>query len=81
MAWIETISPEEAEGDLARQYEAAIKRAGKVYHIVQLQSIRPEILRTFMNLYLQIMHGPSGLSRAERELVATTVSRVNHCHY
>lgn len=81
MAWIQTISEEEATGDVARQYQAAVKRAGKVFQVVQLQSLRPEIMRTFMALYTQIMHGASGLSRTEREMVATVVSRVNHCHY
>ena len=81
MAWIETIAENEAEGDLKRQYEAAVKRAGKVYNVVKLLSLRPDVMRTFLNLYLQLMHGPSRLSRRERELVATVVSWANHCHY
>ncbi len=87
MAWIRTISEDEATGDLERQYKAAVKRAGKVFQIVKLQSLRPEIMRTFMELYVKIMHGasraghPGGLTRTEREMVATVVSKVNHCHY
>lgn len=84
MAWIRTISEDDATGDLARQYDAAVKRAGKVFQIVKIQSIRPEIMRTFMELYMKIMHGATrqgGLSRLEREMVATVVSKVNHCHY
>lgn len=81
MAWIRTISEEEAIDDVGRQYKAAVKRAGKVYQIVKLQSLRPDIMRTFMALYTNIMHGASGLTRAEREMVATVVSRANHCHY
>lgn len=84
MAWIRTISEDEATGDLERQYKAAVKRAGKVFQIVKLQSLRPEIMRTFMELYIKIMHGesgPSSLTRTEREMVATVVSKVNHCHY
>ncbi len=81
MAWIETIAENEAEGDLKRQYEAAVKRAGKVYNVVKLLSLRPDVMRTFLNLYLQLMHGPSRLSPRERELVATVVSWANHCHY
>lgn len=81
MAWIRTISEEEATGDLERQYKAAVKRAGKVYQIVELQSLRPDIMRSFLDLYTKIMHGPSGLTRIEREMVATVVSKANHCHY
>ena len=81
MAWIETVSEKDATGDLQRQYDAALKRAGRVFQIVKLQSLRPDIMRTFMDLYIKIMHGKSGLTRAEREMVATAVSKTNHCHY
>jgi len=27
------------------------------------------------------MHGPSGLSLAEREMMAVVVSSINRCHY
>ena len=70
MAWIRTISEEEATEDVARQYKAAVKRAGRVFHIVELQSLRPDIMRTFMELYIKIMHGASGLSRVEREEIS-----------
>jgi len=81
MAWIRTVSEAEAEGDVKGQYEAAIRRAGRVYHIVKIHSLRPDVMRTFLNLYIQLMHGPSELSRREREMVATVVSWANDCHY
>jgi alkylhydroperoxidase family enzyme len=34
-----------------------------------------------MELYKGIMFGQSKLSRQERELLATVVSRENDCHY
>ncbi len=81
MAWIRRIEPEEAEGPLARLYEEAVRRAGKVYEIVKLQSLRPDILRAWIGYYRAVMFGPSGLTRAERELVATVVSHANGCRY
>jgi len=81
MAWIRTISESEATGDLERQYRAGVKRAGKVFQIVKIHSLRPDIMRTFMELYVKLMHGASGLTRVEREMVATAVSKVNECHY
>ena len=44
-------------------------------------SLRPEVLQASMAMYRAIMFGPSGLTRAERELLATVTSRVNECHY
>ena len=81
MAYIKTIPPAQATGELQREYEAALKRAGYVAQILQVQSLNPATLRGSMALYKAIMHGPSGLSRAERELLATVVSQLNDCFY
>ena len=71
----------EATGDLKREYDAAVRRAGKVFNIVKAMCLRPAVLRRSMDLYREIMFGPSELSRAERELLAVVVSRANDCHY
>ena len=72
---------DESTGPLRAEYEAAIARAGKVFNIVKAMSLRPGVLRRSIALYQGIMFGPSGLSRQERELLATVVSRENDCHY
>lgn len=41
MAWIETIEPDEARGPLKEEYDRAVARAGKIYNIVKLSSLRP----------------------------------------
>ena len=81
MAFIDTVPEDGASGDLARQYQAARRRAGRIYHIVRLSSLDPALNRVFMDLYLQLMHGPSDLARRSREMLATVVSRANRCHY
>ena len=72
---------DEATGLLKEEYDAAVGRAGKVFNIVKAMSLRPNVLRRSMELYKGIMFGASGLSRQERELLATVVSRDNDCHY
>ena len=82
MAWIKTAAPEEATGLLKQLYDAAIKRAGKVFNVIRLQSLRPKVLRASTQLYMELMHSPEGaLSRAQREMIATAVSRANDCFY
>jgi len=81
MAWIKTIDPGEATGELKAEYEKAIRRAGKVFNILQVQSLNPRALEASMRLYLATMYGESGLTRAEREMLATVVSWANHCFY
>jgi len=78
---LELIGPEDADGLLAEEYEAAMGRAGKVYNIVRSMSLNPAVLRQSMELYKAIMFGPSGLTRQERELLATVVSAANECYY
>ena len=75
------IDVDEATGQLRREYDAAIGRAGKVFNIVKAMSLRPGVLRHSLELYQAVMLGPSRLSRQERELLAVVVSRVNDCHY
>ena len=81
MAWIRTIEPEAATGALRREYDKAVERAGRVFNIVGIMGLNPEHLRRSMDLYLSLMHGPSGLSRARREMLAVVVSVANDCHY
>lgn len=81
MAWIETVAPRNARGLLRRLYRKAVKRAGKVFHVIRIQSPRPRVLRASTDLYLEVMYGESALTRAQRELIATVVSRANNCRY
>ena len=81
MPYIRLVEIDEASGLLEEEYDAGIARAGKVFNIVKSMSLRPGVLRASMGLYRAIMFGPSGLSRQERELLATVVSRENDCHY
>lgn len=79
--WIRVVHEAGATGPLAEHYRAAVARAGKVFQIIKIQSLRPDCIDASMQMYKTIMFGPSGLSRAEREMVATVVSVANHCHY
>lgn len=81
MAWIRTVTDEEAEGRLASYFKAARERAGRVAEIVRTMSLNPALLEASMGLYVTAMKRASPLSRQQREMLATVVSRVNECHY
>ena len=81
MAHLRLITEEEADGLLKEEYEAAVERAGKVFNILKAMSLNPRVLRASMELYKEIMFGDSGLSRRERELLATVTSSAQSCHY
>lgn len=81
MAWIHTIDPDDAEGPLREEYDEARRRAGRVAQVLRLSSLNPAVLTRWVQLYKDVMFGPSPLARYERELVATVVSAENECHY
>jgi len=81
VAYLRLIGENEAEGPLREEYDAAVDRAGKVFNILKAMSLRPGVLRASMALYREIMFGESGLSRKERELLATVASAAQDCHY
>jgi alkylhydroperoxidase family enzyme len=81
MPHIHLIEPDDATGLLKVEYDAAIGRAGKVFNIVKAMSLRPGVLKRSMEMYKAIMFGPCGLTRQERELLATVTSARNDCHY
>jgi alkylhydroperoxidase family enzyme len=82
MAWIETVADDDAEGLLARLFQEARHRAGRVYNIVRLMSRDPAVLQASMGLYMAVVQSPrSPLPRWFRELIAVEVSRQNDCFY
>ena len=81
MPWIEQVPHEEAEGLLREELDAAVGRAGRVWHIVHVMSVNPEVLRDSIELYKTLMKGPSPLSVRQREMLATVVSAELECHY
>jgi len=81
MAYIETIDQPEPGSRLAAIYVAAVRRAGRVYNILRIQSQNPAVLQGMLDLYTSAVRGESPLSRAQREMLAVVVSRANRCHY
>lgn len=81
MAYIKTIGEGEAQGPLAKIYEAAKKRAGRIYNILSIQSQNAAALQAMMQLYQASTLGESPLTRAQREMLAVVVSKVNECDY
>ncbi len=81
MTWIRTVSDEEATGRLAAMFDAARRRAGRVFNIVRSMSLNPPVLEASMQFYRAAMFGKSPLSRARREMLAVVVSLRNQCLY
>jgi len=78
---IRVLDYDESAGVTRREYDAALRRAGRIWNIVSIQCQLPEVMRDSMRIYQSIMFGPSPLTRAQREMMAVVTSQVNECHY
>lgn len=81
MPWIKQVPISEATGLLKKLFDQAIRRAGRVWHIVHIMSLNPRVLKASIGFYSAIMFGQSPLSRVQRELLATVASAELGCHY
>ena len=81
MAFIKLFKFEDSTGLLRKEYEKGLRRAGRIWNILTIQSQTPEILRDSMRLYNSTMWGNSKLSRFDRELLAVVTSITNECEY
>jgi alkylhydroperoxidase family enzyme len=81
MPWIKQIDISDATSLLKAEFDKAIQRAGRVWHIVHIMSLNPRAMRDSIAFYITAMMGESPLSRAQREMLAVVVSFENHCYY
>ena len=81
MAFIKLFKFQESTGLLKIEYEKGLRRAGRIWNILTIQSQTPEILKNSMNLYGSTMFGNSNISRFDSELLAVVTSISNECEY
>ena len=81
MAWIRVINENEAEGKLKEMYERFTAPWGGVDNILKIHSIRPRSLNGHYGFYRVLMTGSKDLPKPKREMIAVTVSALNHCVY
>ncbi len=67
--------------DIQALFEQMRAKPGFVPNVYRAYALRPQQLRGFIALYDSIMMDVSGLSKAEREMIAVAVSSQNHCFY
>lgn len=50
-------------------------------NILRIHGVHGRVMRLHYDLYLELMHRPSPLTRVQREMVAVVVSDLNGCEY
>ena len=81
VSWIQSVAPDQAEGELKELYGAIAAARGGVAYIHQAQSLNVRALRAHLDLYKAIVFQSSTLSRIARERIGVVVSAANTCGY
>ena len=71
----------ELEPDMQDYFEVCQEKLGFIPNVLQAYAFNPKKLRNFVNSYNELMLDESGLSKLEREMIATVVSSINRCYY
>ncbi|WP_420623361.1 peroxidase-related enzyme [Candidatus Poriferisodalis sp.] len=67
--------------DLRERIELIQSKTGFVPNVFLALAHRPDEMRAFMAYHDALMEGPSGLSKAEREMIVVATSGANDCMY
>ncbi len=73
--------PDPLPEDVAKLFSVCQEKLGLIPNVLAAFAHRPDKLRAFSLMYNDLMLGPSGLSKLEREMIAVAVSSVNRCWY
>ncbi len=69
--------PEKTQG----YFDLCMEKLGLIPNVLQAYAFDIEKLNAFTAMYNDLMIGPSGLSKLEREMIAVVVSSENRCWY
>lgn len=79
--WLRVPDEDGLPAEVRALYEAPLEKLGFVPNVLRLYALRPDHLLRWNEHYEELMKGESGLSKAEREMIAVVVSVANECRY
>ncbi|WP_020393740.1 peroxidase-related enzyme [Thiolinea disciformis] len=67
--------------DIRERIQAVQEKSGFIPNVFLALAHRPDEFRAFFAYHDALMEKPSGLSKAEREMIVVATSNANQCHY
>lgn len=64
-----------------KYFDKCEEKLGMVPNVIAAYAFDEDKLNGFSAMYNELMLGPSGLTKLEREMIAVAVSSINHCYY
>jgi uncharacterized peroxidase-related enzyme len=80
-AWIAVPSPDELPTEVAEEIGDIAKQIGFVPNVARLLAVTPRHFVGWWKYFDDLMRGPSGLSKTQREMIAVVISAESHCPY
>jgi uncharacterized peroxidase-related enzyme len=81
LTWLRVPEREELPAEVLALWQPSLEKLGFVPNVLRLYALRPSRLLAWNAWYDEAMKGESGLSKAEREMIAVVVSVANDCAY
>jgi len=81
LCWLQVPAEDEVGDDVRELWSKPLEKLGFVPNVLRVYAIRPRHLRLWNDFYNDLMRGESGLTKAQREMIAVVVSAANRCHY
>ena len=80
-AWIAVPSPDELPTEVAEEIGDIAERIGFMPNVARLLAVTPRHFVGWWRYFDDLMRGPSGLSKTQREMIAVVISAESHCPY
>ena len=80
-AWLRVPNEDEVPAEVKKLWEKPLERLGFVPNVLRVFALRPQHLLRWWSYYDELLRGESGLTKAQREMIAVVVSATNRCHY
>jgi uncharacterized peroxidase-related enzyme len=74
-------SEDEVPAEVQELWAKPLERLGFVPNVLRVFALRPNHLLAWWAYYDELLRGESGLTKAQREMIAVVVSATNRCHY
>jgi uncharacterized peroxidase-related enzyme len=81
LTWLDVPAEEDVAGEVKELWAAPLERLGFVPNVMRIFALRPDHLLRWWSYYDELLRGESGLTKAQREMIAVVVSVTNRCHY
>jgi uncharacterized peroxidase-related enzyme len=81
VTWLRLPEAEELPPEVHELWAPPLEKLGFVPNVLRAYALRPSHLLAWNTWYEEAMKGDSGLTKAEREMIAVVVSVANECRY